>query len=259
MPSAIKPLLNERAAQENTITKVKVSETTITVRLIPTITLPYERPDCQEAVAASYHDRATVTIQGLGIQGKALRYQVTTVRLGYLNDAGEFKTFTAPIPGIRAAWLATDEVVDKLLYFHVDRNLSLADSVQLLHDVYGVHTSVSAVARWKKGAAAALPAVGQLIQMLNEKQPITALHLNEYKATGTKSWELATRDRAFSKSRDCGIIPDYAPIGVTAFNRGYLHHRRMSSRVCLEGRSRCLGGAARWGYSELKQFLGGQM
>lgn len=194
MNISIKQLLSERAAQENTITDVEVTETTIVVSISPKTELKYERPDCQEAVVAYHHDSEIVTVRGLGIQGKALRYQVTNIRLGYLNDAGEFRTFTAPVPGVRSDLLVTDEVIDKFLYFNVDRNQSLAESVQLLQDVYGLQTSVSAVERWKKGEAEALPSVGQLIMMLNEKKKITALHLDEYKATGTQSWELAIRD-----------------------------------------------------------------
>ncbi len=194
MNATIRTFLSERVVQENIITDVEMTETTITVSVTPKIEEEYERPDCQEAVIAYYNGSETVTVQGLGIQGKALHYQVTNIRLGYLNDAGEFKTFTAPVPGVRSDLLVTDEVVDKFLYFNVDRNLSLAQSVQLLQDVYGVQTSVSAVDRWKKGEAEALPSVGQLIIMLNEKKKITALHLDEYKATGTKSWELAIRD-----------------------------------------------------------------
>jgi len=194
MKATIKTFLSERITQENTFTDVEVTGSTIRVSVTPKIEKKYERPDCQEAVSACYNDSETVTVQGLGIQGKALRYQVTNIRLGYLNDAGEFKTFNAPVPGVRSDLLVTDEVVDKFLYFDVDRNQSLAESVQLLQDVYGVQTSVSAVERWKKGEAEALPPVGQMIIMLNEKKKITALHLDEYKATGTKSWELAIRD-----------------------------------------------------------------
>jgi hypothetical protein len=194
MNISIRSLLSERAAQENNITDVEVTETTITVSLSPKTELKYERPDCQESVVVYHYDSETVTVQGLGIQGKTLRYQVTNVRLGYLNDAGDFKTFTVPVPGVRSDLLVTDEVIDKFLYCNVERNLSLAESVQMLQDVDGVQTSVSAVERWKIGEAEALPSVGQLIKMLNEKKKITALHLDEYKASGTKSWELAIRD-----------------------------------------------------------------
>jgi len=64
----------------------------------------------------------------------------------------------------------------------------------MLQDIDGVQTSTSAVERWKTGEAEALPSVGEIIKLLNEKEKITALHLDEYKATGTKSWELAIRD-----------------------------------------------------------------
>ena len=47
MNTSIKPLLSERAAQENTITDVEVTETTITVSLRAKTELKYERPDCQ--------------------------------------------------------------------------------------------------------------------------------------------------------------------------------------------------------------------
>jgi transposase len=90
--------------------------------------------------------------------------------------------------------LVTDEVVDKALYLIVDRNISLPIAAEMLHDLYQVETSSSALDRWKAAEAEALPSIGRLIQRLNEKRPITTLHLDEYKATGTKSWELVLRD-----------------------------------------------------------------
>jgi len=191
---SIRSLLSERIAQENIITHVTITETAITVDLKPHLTLTYERPDCQESVVAYYHDSETVLCQGLGVQGKAVRYRVTHIRLGYLNDAGEFKTFTIPVPGMRANLFVTDEVITQFLYFNVNCDLSLAKTVDLLQEVYGIETSISAVERWKTAEAETLPSIGQIIKMLNEKKKITALHLDEYKATGTKSWELAIRD-----------------------------------------------------------------
>ena len=64
----------------------------------------------------------------------------------------------------------------------------------MLKELYHVETSSSALDRWKAAEAEALPPLGQLIRRLNEQKKITALHLDEYKATGTKSWELAIRD-----------------------------------------------------------------
>ncbi len=166
---SIKSLLTERAAQENIITGYEITDTTITVHLKPKVVKVYERPDCQEPVEVTHHDREILTIQGLGIQGKALRYQVQSIRLSYLNDAGKFTTFSVPLPGIRTDVLVTDEVMDRMLYLNVDRNLPLPVVVEMLRDLYQVERSTSALDRWKSGEAAGLPSVGQLIQQLDKK------------------------------------------------------------------------------------------
>jgi len=168
---SIKSLLTERGAQENIITGYQITDTTITVHLKPKVVKVYERPDCHEPVSVEHHDREILTIQGLGLQGKALRYQVQSIRLGYINDAGKFTTFSVPLPGIRTDVLVTDEVMDKMLYLNVDRNLPLPVVAEMLGDLYQVETSTSALDRWKSGEAAVLPSVGQLIQQLNEKKP----------------------------------------------------------------------------------------
>jgi len=187
-------LLAEQAARQNRVTGITMTATTISVNLEPKIEARYVRPDCKDPVAVHRYDQEVITVQGLGIHGRALRYVVKTVRLAYVNDAGQFVTFMAPLPGIRTDVLVTAEVVDRALYLTVDRNLSLSVAAAMLHDLYQVETSSSALERWKAAAAEALPAIGQLIQQLNAQKPITALHLDEYKATGTKSWELALRD-----------------------------------------------------------------
>lgn len=64
----------------------------------------------------------------------------------------------------------------------------------MLYHLYTVETSSSALGRWKEAQAEALPSIGQLIQQLNAKKKMTQLHLDEYKATGTKSWELCVKD-----------------------------------------------------------------
>ena len=167
---SIRLLLTERAAQENIVTGVEVSGSIMTVKLKPKVKEVYDRPDSQQPVKVERHDSEVLTVQGLGIQGKALRYQVKSIRLGYINDAGKFTTFSVPIPGIRTDLLVTDEVVDKALYLNVDRNLSLPVTAEMLADLYQVQTSSSALDRWKVGEAERLPSIGQLIQQLNEKK-----------------------------------------------------------------------------------------
>ena len=190
----IQSLLSEQIVQQNIVTDIKVTDSTITVYISPLITDKYVRPDCENPTTVGRYDSDTIIVQGLGIQGKAVRYVVETVRLYYINDEIKFKVFTVQVKGLRSDLLVTDEVVEKSMYFLIDRNLSLRVSAEMLYDLYRVETSSSALERWKKKEAEALPSIGQLIQQLNAKKKITQLHLDEYKATGTKSWELCIKD-----------------------------------------------------------------
>jgi hypothetical protein len=135
-----------------------------------------------------------IIVQELGLPGQRVRYRVHVKRARYLNDAQEVKTFTLPVPGVNLRLGFSEAVVEKALYFLIDRNESLEETVILLRDLYGVETSPSALDRLKQREADSLPSQGELIQMLNAAQPITQLHLDEYKAKGTRGWELILRD-----------------------------------------------------------------
>jgi len=187
-------LFTERAVQQNQVTDITLTDSVITVHVQPKVAARYVRSDCQAPVLVRPHESEVFTAQGLGIQGRAMRYVVTSPRVSYFNDAGKFVTFVVSLPGMRSDLCVTDEVVEQALYFNVDRNLALAVTAEMLNDLYQVQTSDSALERWKIAEAEKLPTVGQLIQRLNEQKKITVLHLDEYKATGTDSWELAMRD-----------------------------------------------------------------
>ncbi len=187
-------LFTERAVQQNRVTDITLTDSVITFDLQPLVAACYVRSDCQAPVRVRPHESEGYTVQGLGIHGRAVRYGVTSPRVSYVNDAGKLVTFVVPLPGIRSDLCVTDEVVEKALYFNVDRNLSLSVTAGMLNDLYQVQTSDSALERWKNTEAEQLPSVSQLIQRLNEQKKITVLHLDEYKATGTDSWELAIRD-----------------------------------------------------------------
>ena len=194
---AVNPILlslfTEQAVQKNRVTNITISKSTITIQLEAEVASHYERPDCQRPVAVHLHDSETILVQGLGVQGRAVRYSVKMQRVAYVNDAGTFVTFTAPLPGLRTDLLVTEEVVERAMYFLVDRNQSLPTTVEILRELYQVETSKSALERWKTAEAEKLPSVGEIVQGLNEKK-ITTLHLDEYKAKGTRSWELIVRD-----------------------------------------------------------------
>lgn len=189
------PFSNE-IIRHNVVTKVRQTQSGICIYVEPQLPETYERPDCQAPVRVHPHQRSRwVLVRGLGLPGQAVNYRVRQIRCHYVNDAGQRKTFTLDVAGVNTKLGMTDELVDQVLYFLIDRNESLAATVQLLRDIYGVKTSIPALHRVKQSAAEKLPSQGEIIRQLNQQQSITDLHIDEYKAKGTKGWELVIRDQ----------------------------------------------------------------
>lgn len=193
MPTIQVPFTNE-VIQRNRATQVKQTKRGIWIYLEPNRQELYQRPDCAEPVKVQQHIVKTVTVQGLGLPGQQVRYRVKVIRVSYVNDAGEKKTFTLDVPGVRIKLKMTEAVVEKGLYFMIDRNQSLSETKQSLWDIYGVKTSVPALHRLKMAEADKLPNQGKIIRALNAHKKVTALHIDEYKAKGTRGWELIIRD-----------------------------------------------------------------
>lgn len=170
IPESLRTLFTEQAAQQNHVTHIEIAPQQITVYLQPAVAITYVRPDCHAPVSVQPHDRETIVVQGLGVQGRALRYVVETQRVAYVNDVGKFVTFMVPLPGIRTDLCVSAEVVERALYFMIDCNLPVPLTTQMLHSLSQIETSDTALARWKSLAAEQLPSVGVLIQRLNGKK-----------------------------------------------------------------------------------------
>ncbi len=182
--------------QNNVVIKVKQAKDGICIYVEPKVEETYERPDCKNPVKVKMHQRRRwVFVRGLGIPVQAINYRVRRIRCSYFDDAGEKKTFTLAVEDVRPKLGMTNELVDRALYFLIDRNQSLAETAELLRDIYGVKTSVSALDGLKKSEAEKLPSQGEIIRLLHEHKSITDLHIDEYKAKGTKGWELIIRDQ----------------------------------------------------------------
>lgn len=182
--------------RNNVVIKIKQTKAGICIYVEPKVEETYNRPDCKNPVKAKVDQRHRwVLVRGLGIPGRAINYRVRRLRLWYINDEGEKKTFTLSVKGVNAKLGMTDDLVEKVLYFLIDRNQSLSETVKLLRDIYGVKTSISALHRVKQKEAEKLPSQGEIIQLLHKQKPITDLHVDEYKAKGTRGWELIIQDQ----------------------------------------------------------------
>lgn len=178
----------------NQVIGVTQADETLWIDIEPHREYLYQRPDTSMSVPVEVYATDELIVQELGLPNQRVCYRVHVKRVRYVNDAEEIKTFTLPIQGVNLRLGFSEAVIEKALYFLIDHNESLEETVVLLRDLYGVQTSTSALDRLKRREADSLPGHGELIQMLHAAKPITQLHLDEYKAKGARGWELILRD-----------------------------------------------------------------
>lgn len=149
---------------------------------------------CERAYRFEVYTTDYIEVQELGLPNQNVIYEVEVKRCRLTDSDGKMHYFTLPINGLSLRVKMSQAVMEKALYFIIDRNQSLAETVILLKDLYGVNTSTSALDRLKEGEADKLPTLGEIIRLLNEQKPITQLHIDEFKAKGKRGWNLIVRD-----------------------------------------------------------------
>jgi hypothetical protein len=171
-PESIQIPFTNAVIQRNVVTKVEQTRQGLLIHIEPRRKKRYQRPDCAQPVTIQQHIVDKTNVQGLGLPGLPIRYRVTILRFSYINDAGEKKTFTLDVPGVRIKPGMTEALVEQALYFLIDRNQSLSDTVQSLRDIYGVKTSVSALHRLKMAEADKLPSQGEIMRALDAQKKL---------------------------------------------------------------------------------------
>lgn len=158
--SAVTQWLAEKVAHANVVTGVALSNGTLVIQIDPIMQPFYQRPDSAAPVAADHHTTQEFVVQGLGVQGRALRYRIRMIQLGYTNDAGQFSTFSLPIAGIDTDLGVTNEVVERIRYLLLKKKLSPQVVVALLREFYQVQLTIADLERWQAQAGLSPSAVG---------------------------------------------------------------------------------------------------
>ncbi len=147
--SAVIQLLVEKVVHANVVTGVVLSNDTLVIQIDPVMEPFYQRPDSDAPVAADPHTSQEFVVQGLGVQGRAVRYHIRMLQLGYTNDAGQFSTFSLPIAGIDTDLGVTNEVVERIRYLLLKKKLSPQVAAALLREFYQVELTVADLERWQ--------------------------------------------------------------------------------------------------------------
>jgi len=123
-----------------------------------------------------------------------IRYRVLTREGYYLDDAGNRVHFTTQARGIDSRRQVSEVLMRAAVLLLVIAGVGYRRAAWLLHQLFHVETSKSALQRWVQEIAAQLPSAEEVIRLLNEKQPITEAHFDEIFPRGTEECVLVLKD-----------------------------------------------------------------
>jgi len=123
-----------------------------------------------------------------------IRYRVLTREGYYLDDAGNRVHFTTQARGIDSRRQVSEVLMRAAVLLLVIAGVGYRRAAWLLHQLFHVETSKSALQRWVQEIAAQLPSAEEIIRLLNQKQPITEAHFDEIFPRGTEECVLVLKD-----------------------------------------------------------------
>ena len=139
-------------------------------------------------------DKNTFEAQELSCFLCPIRYRVIT-RAGYYYDANnEPVYFTTRAYGVDANRHISEVLMRAAVLLLVIAGMGYRQVSWLLNALFHVQISKSSLHRWVKEVASQLPAFEKMIELLNDKQPITEGHLDELYPLGVKHFLLVLKD-----------------------------------------------------------------
>lgn len=153
LPTALCASLSERIVRENQATDIQVDESATTIYLVLPADLrrlgsASERPIRPiTKVTSVMTDVRHLTVPGLGVQGRALRYDVSIPHYTAVGGRRKIAKIPSPMPGVHASWRVTDEVRAKAIYM-ANCGQSPEMVARLLGDLDGIETDAATVNQW---------------------------------------------------------------------------------------------------------------
>lgn len=147
LPTALRSLLAEWVVRANDVTDIQVSASAITISIVPHLDGDGYHAHSAYRADLIHADSQHIIVQGLGVQGRALRYDLAIPCFTYSDGVAQPVTSPWPIAGIAIAWRVTDEVLAKAAYLQA-RGLTPEMIAEFLSDLYGVETDAATVQEW---------------------------------------------------------------------------------------------------------------
>lgn len=176
----------------NKVTGFRYEGSGLVLSVEPELEEKYAVSDSEEPVRPTALRRHTFRVQELGLPWLKVEYEVTHFTCYYVNRSKHNSSFTIGAVGIDSKLKISQVLLSTAMQMLVVQNLPLEVVQDLLLHNHRVHTSLSALDRWKEREAGKLPKQGEIIRQMQKKQPSRELHVDEYKSNGT--WSAVFRD-----------------------------------------------------------------
>jgi hypothetical protein len=135
----------------------------------------------------------TFEIQELSALAWPIRYRLLT-RDGYYLKDGQRVHFTTTAKGLDTSRAASEVLMRAAVLLVVIAGVGYRRAAWLLHHLFHVQTSKSALHRWVEEIADSLPSAEEIIKQLNDQHPITEAHFDELFPRGSDVCVLVLKD-----------------------------------------------------------------
>jgi transposase len=133
-------------------------------------------------------------VQELSAMLWPIRYRVL-VREGYYMDKdGKRVNFTTQAKGLDARRGVSEVLLRAAVMLVVIAGVGVRKAAWLLGQLFHVELSKSSLQRWIEQVADTLPSANEMVKRLDGKKPITEMHLDEYRPSGSGRWVLVFKD-----------------------------------------------------------------
>lgn len=139
-------------------------------------------------------NQRTFEVQELSGFAWPIIYRLTTADGYYLNDQGQRVYFTPEVAGLSTQRKVSDVVLRLGVFLCVIAGLGTRQTSWLMHILFQVSVSKSALDRWVDEVADALPSPDEMVKLLHKAQPITQGHFDEIFPLGTQRCLVVLKD-----------------------------------------------------------------
>ena len=130
-------------------------------------------------VPLHWSKESSFEVQELSTLMWPISYRIITREGYYINKAGERVYFTSSANGIDARRHVSKVLMRAAVLLLVIAGMGYRSKAWLMEVLFHVNTSKSSLQRWVGEVASDLPKGDEIVQLLNQKQPINECHLDE--------------------------------------------------------------------------------